>query len=44
MAEAGIFDTLAVKGNGIKMASNAAVTILRVDQVLLSAIRRDSFN
>ena len=33
MAESGIYDTLAVKRNGIKMACNAAVTILRVDQV-----------
>lgn len=33
VAEAGIFDTLAVKQNAIKMACNAAVTILRVDQV-----------
>ena len=33
MADAGIYDTLAVKRNAIKMACNAAVTILRVDQV-----------
>lgn len=33
VAETGIFDTLAVKQNAIKMACNAAVTILRVDQV-----------
>ena len=33
VAEAEIFDTLAVKQNAIKMACNAAVTILRVDQV-----------
>ena len=33
VAEAGIFDTLVVKQNAIKMACNATVTILRVDQV-----------
>ncbi|CAB4025420.1 T-complex 1 subunit theta-like [Paramuricea clavata] len=36
VAEAGIYDPLAVKQNAIKMASNAAVTILRVDQIIMA--------
>ncbi|XP_046849515.1 T-complex protein 1 subunit theta-like [Xenia sp. Carnegie-2017] len=36
VSEASIFDTLAVKHNAIKMSSNAAVTILRVDQIIMA--------
>lgn len=33
MLEAGIFDPYLVKHWGIKLATNAAITVLRVDQV-----------
>lgn len=33
MMEAGVFDPYLVKHWGIKLATNAAITVLRVDQV-----------
>lgn len=35
MLEAGVLDTYLGKSWGIKLATNAAVTVLRVDQVSL---------
>lgn len=39
MLEAGILDTYLGKYWGIKLATNAAVTVLRVDQVSLKILR-----
>ncbi|WP_395239343.1 TCP-1/cpn60 chaperonin family protein, partial [Salmonella sp. s54412] len=36
VAEAGIYDMFSVKNNAIRMACNAAVTILRVDQIIMA--------
>jgi T-complex protein 1 subunit theta len=36
VAAQGIYDVLGTKSNGIRLATDAAITVLRVDQIIMS--------